>query len=202
MKFRLVAATVVFAACNLAHAATGDPAKAQPIVKQVCANCHGIDGNSTVPTFPKLAGQHAAYVFKQLMDFKDHKRVNPIMAGMVATLSKDDMENLAAYFSEQKPAPGVAHDPELAKLGQTIYRAGIASKHVPACAGCHSPDGAGIPNEFPRIGGQHSVYIVEQLKAFRSGQRANDPNAMMRTIASRLSDKEIDALADYIQGLR
>jgi cytochrome c553 len=206
MKFRL-AALMLAAAFAPAALAQGDPAKAQQIVKQVCSACHGSDGNSTIATNPSLAGQHAAYLAKELSNFKTKpgsqpERVNPVMNGMAAPLSDDDVKNLAAYFSEQKPAQRAAHDAELVKLGRSIYRAGIAEKGVPACAGCHSPDGAGIPAQFPRLAGQHPEYIAAQLKAFRAGERANDVNSMMRMTAGRLSDKEIAAVAEYVAGLR
>lgn len=185
----------------------GDPAKAQQIVTQVCAACHGADGNSVIPANPNLAGQHPEYLFKQLMNFKSQGgkpavRNNPVMAGMVAGLSTDDMQNLAAYFAGQKPRPGAAHNQELVKLGRDIYRGGIMAKAVPACASCHSPNGAGIPAQFPRLAGQHSEYVATELKAFRAGARANDPAQMMRTISARLSDREIAAVAEYIAGLR
>jgi cytochrome c553 len=206
MKFRPAALLLAAAFAPVALAQQGDAAKAQQIVKQVCSACHGSDGNSTVATNPSLAGQHSAYIVKQLTNFKakpgsQPERVNPIMNGMAAPLSEDDIKNLAAYFSQQKPAPRAAHDAELVKLGRSIYRAGIADKGVPACAGCHSPDGAGIPAQFPRLAGQHPEYVAAQLKAFRAGERANDANSMMRMTASRLSDKEIAAVAEYVAGL-
>lgn len=206
MKFRLVAATLAVACVQQTAHAQGDPAKAQPIVTQVCSACHGSDGNSTIPTNPVLAGQHADYILKQLHNFKAEQgkpaeRSNPVMAGMVAPLSADDMKNLAAYFSEQKPKPRAAHDPALVKLGQSIYRAGIASKGVAACAGCHSPNGNGIPALFPRLAGQFPEYVAAQLKAFRAGERANDTNSVMRATAGKLSDKEIAAVAEYVAGL-
>ncbi len=210
MNFRLLALTLALSCAQTAlHAqgvAPGDPAKAQEIVKQVCWSCHGLDGNSPVPVNPRLAGQQADYILKELKNFKAEggkppARSNPIMNGMVAALSAQDMDNLAAYFSSQKPKPAAAHNPELVKAGQSIYRAGIASRSVPACAGCHSPDGAGIPAQFPRLAGQHREYLTAQLKSFRVGERANDTNGMMRTIAAKLSDKEIAALAEYIVGL-
>ena len=210
MKPRLImAALVLVCAHTIAYAqksAQGDPAKAQNIVKQVCSSCHASDGNSTIPVNPRLAGQHADYILKQLKNFKAEggkpaERPNPVMSGMVAGLSADDMANLAAYFSGQKPKPAAAHNPDLVKTGQSIYRAGIAAKGVPACAGCHSPDGAGVPAQFPRLAGQHPDYVIAQLKGFRAGERANDANRMMRATAEKLSDKEIAALAEYIVGL-
>lgn len=211
MNHRLALATVTGALIpSLAFAqgmVKGDPAKAQPIVNQVCAACHGAEGNSPTAANPSIAGQHPEYTLRQLTNFKPQdgkpaERVNPIMAGMVANLSADDMANLAAYFAGQKPKPRVARDPELAKLGQSIYRGGIMAKGVAACASCHAPNGAGIPAQFPRLAGQYAEYLEAQLKAFRSGERANDPNRMMRATAARLSDQEIKAVAEYISGLR
>lgn len=207
MKFRLVAATLAVAFAQHAAHAQGDPAKAQNIVTQVCAACHGSDGNSSIPANPSLAAQHADYTLKQLMNFKAQEgnpaeRPNPVMTGMVAPLSPDDMKNLAAYFAQQKAKPRAARNPDLVKLGQSIYRAGIANKGVAACSGCHSPNGAGVPAQFPRLAGQHPEYIVAQLKAFRAGERANDVNGMMRATASKLSDKEMAAVAEYLAGLR
>ncbi|MDD5329486.1 MAG: c-type cytochrome [Sulfuricella sp.] len=182
-------------------AAKADPAKAQPIATTVCVACHGADGNSPAPANPKLASQHPEYINKQLADFKSGARMNPIMMGMVASLSPDDMKNLAAYFSGQKQTPSAAKDKALAERGEKIYRGGIASQNVPACAGCHSPTGAGIPALYPRLAGQHGEYIETQLKTFRNEERANDPNKMMQTVAMRMSDKDIKAVAEYISGL-
>ena len=124
------------------------------------------------------------------------------MAGMVANLSAEDMRNLAEYFETQKPRPRAARDPELVKLGQAIYRGGIASKSVAACTACHGPNGAGVPVQYPRLAGQFSEYTAAQLRAFRAGERVNDPNRTMRAIAEKLSDREIAAVAEYISGLR
>jgi cytochrome c553 len=192
---------------TFAQGPKGDPAKAQPIVTQVCAACHGADGNSPIPANPALAAQHPEYVLKQLNNFKPRngkpaERVNPVMSSMVANLSGDDMANLAAYFAGQKARPVGASDPELVAQGSQIYRGGILSKSVAACSACHSPDGAGMPAQFPRLAGQHAEYVEAQLKAFRSGERANDPNRMMRAVAAKLSDGEIKAVAEYISGLR
>jgi cytochrome c553 len=177
-----------------------DLAKGQAIATQVCSSCHAIDGSRGAPTFPILQGQHPAYIAKQLAEFKGDKRVNPIMKGMASALSDQDMLNVAAYYGTLKAKPGFATNKETVALGEKIYRGGIAEKNVPACAGCHSPTGAGIPNQFPRLAGQHAQYTTAQLQAFRGGQRTNGP--MMMTIASLLSDKEIAAVADYIAGLR
>jgi cytochrome c553 len=184
-----------------------DPARGQQISGQVCAACHGADGNSPLAPNPILAGQHAEYTQKQLANFKSQggkpaERPSAIMAGMVANLSADDMRHLGAYFEAQKPRPRAARDAELVKAGEAIYRGGILAKGVAACSACHGPSGAGVPAQFPRLAGQFSEYTVAQLKAFRSGERANDPNRTMRAIAEKLSDREIAAVAEYISGLR
>ena len=184
-----------------------DLAKGQQIAGQVCAACHAPDGNSVQAANPVLAGQHAEYLFKQLSNFKAQngkpaERQNPIMAGMVASLSPEDMSSLAVYFQSQRPAPRAARDADLVKAGQAIYRGGILSKNVAACTACHGPTGAGVPAQFPRIAGQFAEYTSAQLRAFRAGERANDPNRMMRGIAERLTDREISAVAEYISGLR
>jgi cytochrome c553 len=185
----------------------GDAAKAQGIVNQVCVACHAADGNSLIAVNPKLAGQFPEYLHKQLTNFKAQgakkaERNNPVMAGQVANLSPEDMRNLAVYFAGQAAKPGLAKSKDLVALGQKIYRGGIAGKGVAACASCHGPSGAGMPAQYPRLSGQHAEYVEVQLKAFRSGERANDPNASMRTVAGKLSDREIQAVADYVAGLR
>jgi len=214
MKFRLILATVACAAAS-AHAPAlfaqyvikGDAAKGQEIAGKVCSACHGPDGNSPLAVNPSLAGQHAEYIYKQLGNFKSKdgkpaERNNPIMAGNVAGLSDDDMKNVAAYYASQTPRPRASRDAELVKQGQLIYRGGIASKGLAACASCHSPNGAGLPAQYPRVAGQHAEYIATQLKAFRAGERKNDLNGMMRTVAGKLSDREIAAVSEYIAGLR
>jgi len=201
----LLILAAIFPALVLAEgapAAKADPAKGQSLASTVCAACHGPDGNSPIPQNPSIAGQHASYLYKQLSDFKAGRRKNAIMAGIVAALSDEDMRNVAAHYSTQKPRPDTAKDRTLATAGQKLYRGGDSDTGVPACSGCHSPDGAGIPAQFPRLAGQHGDYTTVQLQSFRSGDRGNDPNGMMRMIAARLSDKEIAALADYIAGLR
>ncbi|HKA39170.1 MAG TPA: c-type cytochrome [Burkholderiales bacterium] len=198
----------VFASATFAQGAPEpDVAKGQQLATQVCAACHAPDGNSVQPANPVLAGQHSEYTFKQLSNFKQQngkpaERPNAIMAGMVANLTAEDMSSLAAYFQTQKPAPRAARDAELVKLGQAIYRGGILSRNVAACTACHGPGGAGVPAQFPRIAGQFAEYTAAQLRAFRAGERANDPNRMMRAVAERLSDREIAAVAEYISGLR
>jgi len=201
---RFIAATVVaFISVTPAVAADfGDPAKAQPIANQICAACHGADGNSPLPMNPSLAGQLPEYLFKQLIEFKSGNRNNAVMTGMVAALSADDMRNLAAYYAAQKPGEPAAKDKDLAAHGRKLFRGGNVVAGVAACAGCHSPNGAGIPSQYPRLAGQHPEYVAAQLKAFRAGERANDANNMMRAVAARLTDTEIAAVAEYLSGLR
>ncbi len=197
---RFIATLVAFVSVTSTHAA-GDPAKAQAIVNQVCAACHGVDGNSPLSANPSLAGQHSEYLLKQLTEFKSGARSNPVMTGMVANLSPDDMRNLAAYYSAQIPKQMGAKDKDLVAQGRKLYRGGNPSNNVAACAGCHSPNGSGIPAQYPRLASQHADYVAAQLKSFRAGDRANDPNQMMRATAIKLTDKEIAALAEYISGL-
>jgi cytochrome c553 len=158
------------------------------------------DGSRGVPANPILQGQLPEYIYKQLTEFKAGKRKNAIMNGMAATLSDDDMKHVAAFYGSLKAKDGFAKSKETVALGERIYRGGIASKQVPACAGCHSPNGAGIPAQYPRIGGQHGEYAEAQLLAFRSGARAN--SVQMMAIAGKLNDQEIKAVADYVTGLR
>jgi cytochrome c553 len=184
-----------------------DTAQARAIAVKVCASCHAEDGNSTLPVNPVLAGQHADYTLKQLLNFrprdgKPAERVNAVMAGMVANLSGEELRSLAAYFELQVPRLRAARDPDLVRLGQTIYRGGVPAKNVAACTACHGPNGSGIPAQFPRLAGQFAEYTAAQLRAFRGGERTNDPNRMMRAVAEKLSDREIAAVAEYIAGLR
>jgi cytochrome c553 len=188
-------------------AAKPDLAKAEQLAKQTCAACHGADGNSIAPANPKLAGQHAGYLYKQLINFKAQggkkaARENALMAGMVAPLSDPDLRALAVYYAALALKPAAASDKDLAARGQKIWRGGIAGTGVAACAGCHGPDGAGIPERYPRLAGQYAEYVDAQLKLFRAGSRANDPNGMMRGVAARMSDEEIKAVAEYAAGLR
>ena len=173
---------------------------AKQIVTTVCAACHNIDGNSVITLNPKLAGQHPEYIVKQLTNFKEGTRANAVMGGMASALSVEDMQNLATYFSEQKTTVGTAKTNGHGSLGEKIYRGGIQKNNVPACASCHGPNGMGIPKQFPRLSGQHADYLLVQLKAFRTGERANAP--MMTAISVKLTDQEMTAVADYIQGLR
>jgi cytochrome c553 len=198
----LAAALTVFAASG-ALAQNKPPAQ----VSQVCAACHGADGNSVAAANPKLAGQFPEYLQKQLRDFMPQKGKKParqsaVMNGMAANLSDTDVQAIASYYGAQALRPAAATNKELASEGQKLWRGGDAARGVPACAGCHGPSGAGIPAEFPRLAGQFAEYVAAQLQAFRSGARANDPNGMMRGVAAHLTDGQIKALAEYAAGLR
>ncbi|MBK8889427.1 MAG: cytochrome c4 [Dechloromonas sp.] len=209
---RTAAMAILFATTFMSHAAEeakvkADPAKGKVIAETVCVACHGADGNSAAAANPILAGQGADYLYKQLKNFKavDGKpaaRNNAIMGGMVAALSDEDMKNLAAWFSSQKLKPSVAKDESRIALGQKIWRQGDFKKGIPACAGCHGPAGAGLPAQYPRLAGQYAEYTEAQLKAFRSEERNNDPEMMMRMVAAKMSDTEIQAVAEYAAGLR
>lgn len=209
---RTAAMAILFATSVLSHAsdehqAKADPAKGKAIAETVCVACHGADGNSAAAANPHLAGQVPEYIYKQLKNFKavDGKpaqRNNPIMAGMAAPLTDEQMKDLAAWFSSQKLKPSTAKDETKIALGQKLWRQGDFKKGIPACAGCHGPAGAGLPAQYPRLAGQFADYTEAQLKAFRAGERANDPEKMMRTIAAKLSDAEIKAVSDYAAGLR
>jgi cytochrome c553 len=197
-------ATLLFSAGLLAgtHALAGDAAKGQAIVDKVCGACHGVDGNSTSPAYPNLSGQLPEYIHKQLTEFKSGARKNAIMAPNVTNLSDADMQNLAAYFAAQRSKPRLAKDADLVAEGKRLYMGGNAGSGVPACASCHGPAGSGIPQQFPKLSGQHNAYVLSQLKNFRSGDRANDAGKMMQVIARRLTDQEMRAVAEYIAGLR
>lgn len=181
--------------------------KAPAIAAQVCAACHAADGNSSAPANPKIAGQMADYLQKQLRDFKtlDGKqalRQSPVMNAMVANLSEADMKGLAGFYAGQALKPAAAADKDLAALGQKLWRGGDAVHGIPACAGCHGPAGAGIPAQFPRLAGQYAEYIAAQLTAFREGKRTNDVNGVMRGVAAHMNDGQIRAVAEYAAGLR
>jgi cytochrome c553 len=209
---RSAAMAILFATSFITHAseeahAKADPAKGKTIAETVCVACHGADGNSAVSANPILAGQIEEYIHKQLQDFKsvDGKpaaRNNPIMGGMAAPLSDEDMRNVAAWFASQKQKPAAAKDEKQIALGQKIWRQGDFKKGIPACAGCHGPAGAGLPAQYPRLAGQYPEYTEAQLKSFRTEERANDPAKAMRMIAAKLSDVEIKAVAEYAAGLR
>ncbi|MEO9135576.1 MAG: c-type cytochrome [Casimicrobiaceae bacterium] len=212
--YALVAATAAFSATAFAQetaqpaATSADPAKARQIVSQVCAACHGVDGNSVVSANPNLAGQGADYITLQLMHFKAGVRVNATMQAMAATLSEADMQAIGVYFSQQKPKGLAARDPALVKLAQQLWRGGDAATDVPACAACHSPTGAGVPRNFPRLAGQYADYTYAELKAFKTGERGADPGGkdvngrIMSAIAHEMTDEQMKAIADYAAGLR
>jgi cytochrome c553 len=207
----LLAGSIALAANGLALAeeATAKPdlAKAKQTADQVCAACHGADGNSPTPANPNIAGQQAAYITAQLDHFKSGVRSNAIMAGMVASLTPADMHALGIYFSQQKPKAAGIKNRELALAGQKLYRGGNVASGLPACAACHSPDGAGIPSRYPRLGGQHADYALAQLRAFKAGERGMDKGGkdvngrVMAQVAARMSDQEMQALVQYTSGL-
>jgi len=204
-----VAAAVSLGTPASAEEAAGKPdlAKAQQIVNQVCSACHGADGNSPSPANPNLAGQQADYIALQLVHFKTGIRNNPVMAGMAATLTPDDMRSLGAYFAQQKPKGLAAKDADLAAAGQKLFRGGDAAGGVPACAACHAPDCAGIPSRYPRLGGQYADYTLAQLRAFKAGERGMDKEGkdingrIMAQIAGRMNERAIAAAAQYAAGL-
>jgi len=200
-KLVVIAATCALLGSATAALAAGDPT-AGKAKSAVCAACHNADGNSTVTQYPKLAGQSADYLVKQLQEYKSGARVNAIMVGMVAPLSPQDMEDLAAYFSSQQITRGAA-DPALAPAGEALFRGGNLTSGVAACAACHGATGAGNPAaKFPALAGQHAEYVETQLKAFRAMERANDAGQMMRGVTAKLTDPEIKAVASYVQGLQ
>ena len=199
MALLSVAASTTFASDAKAPAFKPDPAKGAQL-SATCLGCHTADGSRGSPANPILQGQHPEYLVKQLSEFKSGKRKNAVMMGMVATLSEEDMKQVAAFYSAKVAKPGFAKIKETVLLGEQIYRGGIAAKAVPACAGCHSPNGAGIPAQYPRLGGQHADYAEAQLLAFRSGVRGN--NAEMTAIAGKMNEREMKAVADYVAGLR
>ena len=181
-------------------AAAAEPAKGAAISTSVCAACHTNDGSRGTAANPILQGQHPSYLVKQLAEFKAGQRENPIMRGIAATLSDADMKNVAAFYATKQAKPGFAKNRDLATLGEKVYRGGVADRSIPACSGCHGPNGAGIPAQYPRLAGQHGDYIQAQLVGFRAGTRQNNP--VMASVAANLSDREIKALSDYVAGLR
>jgi cytochrome c553 len=191
------------AAASAALAQDKPPAAAA----QVCAACHGPDGNSVAPANPKIAGQIVEYLQKQLGDFKARDgnkpaRESAIMNGMVANLSDADMKGLAAFYAGQAQKPAAAADKQLAATGQKLWRGGDMTHGIPACEGCHGPSGLGIPAQFPRLSGQFAEYVAAQLTAFREGKRTNDMNGVMRGVAAHMNDGQIRAVAEYAAGLR
>ena len=201
----LLSCLLLAASLSAAHAEEAKPAakpdlaKGQATSTTVCAACHTNDGSRGSPANPILQGQHPEYLVKQLTEFKAGKRANAIMMGMAAALSEDDMKNVAAFYAGKTAKAGFAKNKELVALGEKIYRGGIADRNVPACAACHSPTGAGIPAQYPRLGGQHADYTEAQLVAFRGGVRKN--STQMTGVAAKMNDREIKAVADYIAGL-
>jgi cytochrome c553 len=213
MKFiRTTVVAIAFTFSGLVFAespATGDVEKGKEIASGVCAGCHNADGNSTIPIYPILAGQEPGYTAKQLHDFKvvdgekdDTKRTSEIMAPMVAMLSADDIANVAAYYAQQTPKPGTVSDESLIEDGKKLYQGGNIENEIPACSSCHSPNGQGIPPHYPRIDGQYPGYTFSQLQAFRQGTRKNDTNEAMQMIVSRMSEREMKAVSEYIATLR
>jgi len=203
MKFKLlIAAFGLLMGANTLAMAAGSAAAGEG-KSAMCAGCHAADGNSVVNLFPKLAGQHAGYLAKQLSEFKSGTRVDGTMQGMSAALSEEDMADLAAFFASKTATAGAADDEAKVALGQDIFRGGNSTTHVPACMGCHGASGKGNPAaKFPALAGQHAVYIIKQLKAFRDASRANDANSMMRKATEHMSDTEIEAVANYIAGMK
>ena len=181
-------------------AAKPDLVKGEASFTAVCAACHGADGNSAIAANPKLSQQHPEYLIKQLQEFKSGKRNDPVMKGFAMALSDEDMKNIAYWVTAKAAKPGFAKDKALVSLGERIYRGGIADRQIAACAGCHSPNGSGIPAQYPRLSGQHADYTATQLVAFRDGKRGN--SLQMTQVAAKLNDREIKAVADYIAGLR
>ena len=201
MSLAVLGASLMVIVQGAAHAAEGNAQNGQAKAA-VCAACHGLDGNSVNPEWPSLAGQHPQYIERQLHLFKNGTRQSPVMAPMAAPLSDQDMADVAAYFATQK-AKGLDASEAKVAAGQRLYRSGDANRHVPACAACHGPQGYGNPPaSYPSIHSQHSTYLAAQLRAYRKGDRTSDPNQMMRNVAAALSDEQIDAVADYVQGLR
>lgn len=188
--------------------ASGGDIEAGKTKAATCVACHGVDGNSAAPTFPKLAGLGHKYLLKQMRDIRDGRRPVALMAGQVDNMTDEDLSDIAAFYNAQARSAGSA-DPDKVNLGRKVYLAGIAERQVPACSGCHSPTGNGNgPAGYPALGGQHADYISAQLKMFRKGYedptgRTNGGDAkIMRTTAFQLSDMEIDAVASYIAGLQ
>lgn len=198
------------ALCGLAVAAPADLNKGKQTASTICIGCHAADGNSMVPMYPKVAGQHAEYIVKQTQDIKTGKRTtgaSAVMAPMVQSLSDADIRNVAAYYATQQAKPGESNPKQNIPLGTKIYRSGLLEKGIPACMSCHGPAGAGFPgggaaiDAFPRLSGQHAPYVAEQIKAYASGARKS-PNEIMEDISKRMGEEEIKAVSNYIQGLK
>jgi len=200
MAAALAAPAYLHAAQEAQAPAKPDLAKGEAKFAAVCAACHSADGNSGTPANPKLAQQHPQYLVKQLEEFKSGKRSSAVMKGFAAVLSDEDMKNIGAWLASQKAKPGFARDKDMVTLGERIFRGGIPDRQVAACAGCHSPNGAGIPAQYPRLAGQHADYTTGQLLGFRDGARKN--SVQMTQVAAKMNDREIRAVSDYIAGLR
>ena len=218
MKRKLLMVAAIFATAlalgpiSQVFAAEGatkpDLAHAKQIVDTVCAACHGADGTSVASANPNLAGQGAEYITRQLQNFKSGVRPSAVMGALVTSLTPEDMVALGIYFAQQKPKGGTARDPALVKTGQSLFRGGVAAVGIPACSSCHSPNGAGIPKNYPRLAGQHADYGYAQLKAFKAGERGADKDGkdgqgrIMAAIAHKMTDEQMKAVADYAAGLR
>ena len=201
MKASLLGAIILALSGLVPFTANAADIEAGKAKSAVCAACHGADGNSANAAWPSLAGQHATYIYKQLQDFKEGRRNDATMVGMVALLNDEDMKNVAAYFESQQPK-AVAFDADMIEMGESIYRGGITETGVAACMGCHSPSGKGNgPAGWPSLKGQHPEYLVLQLQNFKQGLRANDSGEMMRNVVARMSDKEMKSVAAYIAGI-
>jgi cytochrome c553 len=201
MKASLLGAIILALSGLVSFTANAADIEAGKAKSAVCAACHGADGNSANAAWPSLAGQHATYIYKQLQDFKEGRRNDATMAGMVALLNDEDMKNVAAYFESQQPK-AVTFDPDMIELGESIYRGGITETSVAACMSCHSPSGKGNgPAGWPSLKGQHPEYLVLQMQNFKQGLRANDSGEMMRNVVVRMSDREMKSVAAYIAGI-
>ena len=202
MKSSYIGAILIGLSSLMSFALIAADAEAGKNKSALCAGCHGADGNSLNGIWPTLAGQHASYLVKQIKDFKSAERADPVMQGMVAALGEEDIQDIAAYFASQKAKP-VAFDEKLIAQGEGIFRGGITETSVAACMACHSPGATGNePAAYPSLKGQHSEYLIAQMKKFRDGARANDPGSMMRGVAARMSDKEIMAVVAYISAIQ
>jgi len=203
MNFKSLIAILGLSISINATATAADLAAGEATAGAICAGCHMPDGNSVVETFPKLAGQHAQYIAKQLNDYKSGARQDDTMTGMAFTLATEaDVENVSAFFASKASTPAAADDSKVA-LGKAIYRGGNTTTGLPACMGCHSPNGSGNPTaKYPALAGQHAAYTIAQLQKFADATRSNDSNKMMRNVANKMSKAEMEAVANYIAQLK